>query len=154
MFLIRPPLPTPPPPLKSSHYTYLLLTPIHPGINIISWCKKTAFYHPDKGYTFSPTLILSINLNFLTVYHFSSDSQRYTPSPEKFIYPFLKNDSAYPTIATVFSSTPPLWALCRIALGRPGVIPNGLGVEENEKKHIPSHFWAISNVHLGHSIHS
>lgn len=134
--------------LPGKQFTYLIPVPIHPGINIIFWCKQTIFFHPDKGYIHPPTFSISIPLVQLKVYHLSSQNT-FIPSPEKFVYPFPLDDKIIPAVATVFSSGPPLWALTRLALGLSGVIPGGLGVDDKgDREAVPPHWWAVHRVQL------
>jgi hypothetical protein len=119
-------------------------------LNIVSWCRNTVFADPDKGWKCNPSLSLSIPLEHLQVYHLSS-TDGYISSPEKFIYPFLLEhvQRILPSIVMVFKDPPPLWALSRLALGNPGVVPGGLGLDpESSRGRIPNYLWEVHCVQL------
>ena len=143
----------PPPP-----FSYKLMVPIHPGINILSWCKNTSFFHPGHGshqggYITVSSLQLSIPPQQVKSYHLSPEEDRFESSPDRLIHPFElpEDESSFKSLVTVFTTVPPLWGLCRVALGTPGVIPEGLGDTEDLSSRVPSHLWAVMRTKLGHA---
>jgi len=141
---------------SSPLFLYLIPIPIHPGINIIDWCSGTAFFHPAQGdYIHIPSINLAIDQHHINTYHLTEQDE-YSCSPDKSPYSFpLDNNMDEPStpitsVTTIFRSVPPLWGLCRLAMGGAGIIPGGLGDVDDLSPRLPAHLWDVHRATLGH----
>jgi len=140
---------------------YFIPLGIHPGTTIIAWCSQTIFCQNGLGHT--QPIIMNITAplphdTLIQAYSHTDDS-RYRQTGGGVVQPIPLGVISegnelpdIPSVMTVTKTVPPLWCLCRLAMGTPGVAEEGLGEQKELSQRLPAHLWSVRTIILGHEV--
>ena len=136
--------------------TYLVLIYLHPGINTIAWCTSTLFTHAgNKRSPQAHIRIASTEPHLHTRVWEHSHPLQFLPSADRFILPHPLDEvdegaelPNIPSLVVILPPVPPLWSLCRLALGLPGVTEGG--IEDLPADRFDVKQWGFYKGILGH----
>jgi hypothetical protein len=145
---------------------YVIPIDIHPGTTTLAWCKNTLFHHPGQGHTHISSISIVIPAPSLTpLIHNLTPSLSfvgpYLPSPSTNVTPHQLESPAdedeialIPSVVTLFHDVPPLWCLCRLAMGLQGVGVGGMDGADDFSGRVSNELWCHNKFILGHAYSS
>jgi hypothetical protein len=140
--------------------TYTRHIPTTVGTTTIAWCKQTLFFRSRRGHTNIPYIRMTPPTTDTELHVYTLDHKdQYTRHPSLGITPHtlppMTGKDMLPHIPEVILSmttVPPLWALCKLALGTPGIAKGGFGDPADLAQRLLPPLWINHHVVMGHKI--